>query len=311
MRVWLIRFLNKTIFYTKAYKILGTKNRVVLLYHRINRDYIVENYFVKGIFVKDKEFRKQMYYLSRSARRNKTIISFDDGYRDTYIHGVPILDMYDMQAIFFITTGFINRKMPMWVDVLNEYANENGLTREEFTNLSIYIKSLPLSDRARFLRTLGDVKLLHDSAMTWDELAVVAKSHIIGNHTARHPNFSREEATTIKEEILTAKVETERRLGVRDVYFAYPDGDLGKDESQTKTILLSLGYKYCFTTRRGSWGDNDDPCSIKRIPVYYWDDLATFVNKCHGINIEDALRKGIIRRLLGRSMRWAKRRLRF
>jgi len=310
LKVFFIKLLNAVIFYLKIYRFLGTRHRVVLLYHRVERDRLIKKYRLKGIFVSDVNFERQMQYLSKSSRKNKVIVTFDDGYKDTYLHAVPILNKYSVRAIFFVTTNFINRKMYMWIDVLNQYANQHSLSEEEFKNLSKYIKSLSLSERSIFLTALSDAELPYDSSMSWEDLAIVSQSHVVGNHTASHPNFSNESPETIKEEILDAKKEIENELSVSDIYFAYPDGDLGKNPNQTKAILQSLGYKYCFTARRGVWREVDDSYFINRIPIHYWDDLPTFVNKCHGINIEDGMKRFRVS-IVKECIKWVKRKLRF
>ena len=282
------KFLNNLIYYTRLYKLFSTKDKVVLLYHRVNKDEIIKNYYLKGIFVSENNFKKQMEFLSKSKRKDKVIITFDDGYKDNFDYAVPILNNYNIQAIFFITINFIDGKMFQWIDILNSYAKRNNLSIDEFRKLSIKIKSLSLNDRKNFLKSLlENIYLEDDKAMNWNDLKEIINKHIVANHTLNHPNFSNESEEVIIKEIKEAKFIIKQKLNIHDIYFAYPDGDIGKDKKFIENILKKLDYKYAFTTKRGVWKENDNVYFINRIPIYYWDDLATFVNKIHGINIED------------------------
>lgn len=303
MKKAVIKLLNIFIYKTKLYKFIGTDKKVVLLYHRINEDKIIKNYYLKGIFVSNKNFERQMKWLSNSNRKNKIIITFDDGYEDNYKYAFPILKQYNLQAIFFITINFIEKIQYMWIDILNNYAISKNISIEEFKNLSKKIKRLSIKERENFLEDLIiKEKLENDNSMDWSQLEDMKENgHIIANHTLNHPNFSRENKDTIFNEISMAKEIIEKKLNIKDIYFAYPDGDIGNQEVTLK-ILKESGYKYAFTTKRGVWDEKiDNSLLINRIPIYYWDDLATFVNKIYGINIEDNLS---FRAILIKILKW-------
>ncbi len=57
-------------------------------------------------------------------------ITFDDGFSDNYTNACPILKKYEIPAIIFITTGYINKRV-------NPYRNINNLfmSWEEITEL--------------------------------------------------------------------------------------------------------------------------------------------------------------------------------
>jgi len=257
-----------------------------------------------------------MQWLSNSNRRNKVIITFDDGYEDNYKYAFPILKEYNLRAIFFVTINFIEKQQNMWIDILNNYAVSKKLTMGEFKKISKKIKRLPIKKRNEFLQTIKiKNNLENDKSMDWNQLKEMEENgHIIANHTLNHPNLSQESKRTILKEIRDTKKIIEKKLGKKDIYFAYPDGDIG-DKKETLNILEEIGYKYAFTTKRGIWKeDKDDKLLINRIPIYYWDDLATFVNKIHGINIEDnfSIREFLlyILEIIG-IKEWLKRKLKF
>lgn len=55
---------------------------------------------------------------SRSVEANTVCITFDDGYRDNFLHAMPLLEKYACPATFFITTQYVDRKQLFWWDEL-------------------------------------------------------------------------------------------------------------------------------------------------------------------------------------------------
>ena len=299
----IVQIINNFIYITKLYKIFSTKKRVVLLYHRVNKKDTIEDYYLKSIFVSKENFKRQMRYLSSSKREDRVLITFDDGYSDNYRYAFPTLQKYNIRAMFFITINFIDKNRYMWIDILNRYAKSKDISMEEFKKIGRKIKMLPIQKRDKFLETLMKKESLdNDISMGWRELKEMQEcGQNIANHTINHPNFSQEDRETIYKELRVAKRRLEDKLNIKDIHFAYPDGDIG-NQKESLNILKELGYKYAFTTKRGVWDEKvDNDLLINRIPIYYWDDLATFVNKIHGINIEDNLS---FRALVGKVLRW-------
>ena len=102
---------------------------IVLTYHRIN-DKLPKD----SLVVHPKDFKRQMFFLRfyckqfevitieqmpdyfnsytlnqkiNNKPRTKILITFDDGYRDNYIHAFPILKRYKLPATIFLTTDYI------------------------------------------------------------------------------------------------------------------------------------------------------------------------------------------------------------
>ena len=111
-------------------------------------------------------------------------ITLDDGYRDNYTLAYPIFKRLGVPFTVYVTTGFIDNKMPMWW-----YPNEQlGLRREELITLS----KEPLCT--------------------------------IGAHTISHPRLDEMGADEQMKEVATSKRELEEALGCPVNHFSYPHG---------------------------------------------------------------------------------------
>lgn len=59
-------------------------------------------------------------------------LTFDDGYQDNYTVALPLLKRLEVPFAVYVTTGFIDNRLPMWW-----YPNEElGLSREDLVALS-------------------------------------------------------------------------------------------------------------------------------------------------------------------------------
>ena len=63
--------------------------------------------------------------------------------------------------------------------------------------------------------------------------------------------------------------------------FAYPQED-EKFVFTFRDVLIKSGYKACVTTAIGRAGYNNDPMRLKRIRIYFGDDLSLFQAKVAG-----------------------------
>lgn len=101
----------------------------VLSYHNISNN-------GNSIYtIKPPVFEKHMCYLSvnnyrsislerfsKLVSKKSVIITFDDGYKDTYTYAIPILKKYKLKAVFFVCPGLIKEfpdKYMSWKDLKN------------------------------------------------------------------------------------------------------------------------------------------------------------------------------------------------
>lgn len=116
-------------------------------------------------------------------------LTFDDGYQDNYDIAYPILKQLEVPFAIYVTTGFIDNRLPMWW-----YSNEK---------LGINGKAL--------------------KALDADPLCT------IGAHTVNHPKLDTLSPDEQKKEIAQSRQELEALLGHPTLHFSYPHGAYNAD----------------------------------------------------------------------------------
>lgn len=120
-----------------------------------------------------------------STSPRQIAITLDDGYADNLTVGLPLFERLQVPFTVYVTTGFIDNRMPMWW-----YDGQFlGLTTEQLRQLD----ASPLCT--------------------------------IGAHTVSHPHLSQLPADAQRLEIEESKLQLEGILGHPVRHFSYPHGD--------------------------------------------------------------------------------------
>jgi peptidoglycan/xylan/chitin deacetylase (PgdA/CDA1 family) len=204
------------------------------------------------------------------VRRNMVSVTIDDGYEDFYHFALPVLVKYRIPATFYITTGFVDRRLWLWPDFLR-YAIENTAkndiecqlagqaqsidlrtpaAREQAWNtLADHALTLDASAAQQFVRTVvGELKTSVPEtptgpfrAVTWDQLREVAAAGIeIGGHSCSHPLMTKCTDSQIEHEAVDCKRELEGRLQLPVTSFAYPHGICN---DTVRRLVKKAGYE--------------------------------------------------------------------
>jgi peptidoglycan/xylan/chitin deacetylase (PgdA/CDA1 family) len=200
---------------------------LILAYHRITPQ-------PRGtLSVTTENFRRQLSHLVNNGYENISLldlceetatlnaggrqfaICFDDGYRDNYLHAMPILKEFGMKATVFVSVDYIDTDRSFPWD--HAYIESWGGLREE------------------------------DFCLSWSQLHEMRNSGIfsIGSHTLTHPNLTTIGEQSARHEVVRSKEILEHRLATSIPLFCYPRGDLNQ---RIVAMVQDAGYRLAVVT---------------------------------------------------------------
>jgi peptidoglycan/xylan/chitin deacetylase (PgdA/CDA1 family) len=289
----------------------------IFIYHRVNDDH---DPFLASTSVAS--FRRQMGYLAKNFRfatldqmargelasnghNYYVAVTFDDGYRDNFLHAFPVLRELGIPATIFLATGFIESgDLPWWDKVclafklstqsflsLSEMGGPVSSLEGQSKRLEVlaqtlsWLRSLDEVGRSRALRELfrtlrapSPLNWPHPM-LTWDQIRTMYKHNVaFGAHTVTHPALAGLSSQRLEEEIVGSKRIIEHRLQAPVRHFAYPFGkefDFGPEATR---VVQEAGFETAVTTVWGlNWPDQDRFQLKRFIP---WDsELGLFALK--------------------------------
>jgi peptidoglycan/xylan/chitin deacetylase (PgdA/CDA1 family) len=196
-----------------------------LVYHRVNDE------LRDSVTVSIRQFKEQILFLKshyeifdldelpnlqgKKLKRPMVAITFDDGYADNF-EAARFLAENGVRAGFFISTRIVGSANPFPHD----------------------------------LKRLGKAI----DSLSWEQvLHMTSWGHIIGSHTADHPNLSSLCVEKAIQQIAQGQHELVDKLGeaASPEFFAYPHGLKEDFPEDACSALPRLGIKYCFSAYGG------------------------------------------------------------
>lgn len=266
----------------------------VLMYHRVAErpdgflgpdEYTVSpDVFEKHIAFLNENFNiipVHEFYLGfqgeKELPKKPVVITFDDGYRDTYENDLPVLEKLGAPATVFISTGLIEKDKTPIEFLIAKLIRQLDELRVQFKELD---KSYPLKTiqekkscynelkaivkhekpnfRESFLKsvkTLNGVDINGESSgdkrimFSWAECEELSRNPLItiGSHGVNHvPLTTWKSLKKQREELKSSKETLEKKLGLDISYFSYPYGDFN---SQIVQLAQEVGYTGAFATK--------------------------------------------------------------
>ncbi len=236
--------------------------------------------------------------------KRRAVITFDDGYWDTYQNALPILEKYGLPAAVFITTGTVGNAAPFWWDELESLlinriptgadltplqanypqmpkALSDGFVRRRlFHDLSTWFKaSRPdrIEQTMKYLRGLTSTPHPEEErnakrTVTEDELDRLAASKLIhiGSHTVNHFSLGTLTADEQRHQLSESKKYLEKRLNRKIDTIAYPFGGPLDYNGDTISVAKELGYRIGMTTEPGLLVRSRCNYQLPRFFVHNW-----------------------------------------
>ena len=299
------------------------RNRtVVLMYHRVLPEADTSaSPSTPGIIVNAGTFERHMACLRRrftvldpeafvetlesdaELPSRSVVVTLDDGWRDNYVHAGPILKKYEIPALIFLTSGFVETDRMFWqegmvqallelrqacrmdpsvADALTAASALPGLrpclvedavlARAAIDEVVAYWKARSSGDRGEFMRRIGQCfdavekpDRAADHFLHWREVLEMQQETVrFGSHGVNHSILTDPE-TDVAQELGESKAVLEERLGRPVDMLAYPNGDYDDTVVQ---YARRAGYRAAFTTRRGLVNGNDDRWKLNRCNIH-------------------------------------------
>jgi peptidoglycan/xylan/chitin deacetylase (PgdA/CDA1 family) len=295
---------------------------VVLTYHRVlPADALARTWSHPGIIVTRDTFDSHVRTLKRFFRvltleefvegldradgfaAPSCLITFDDGWRDTFTEAWPVLRRHDAPAVVFLPVDFIGANRMFWQEELSALLHEAWRRREDAALRAACERSCAAHDFPSVLdATPGDVRLLIrtrvnalkgrplttprqliadlraalgaaadgalpvDGFMTWDEVRTMhAGRTAFGGHGTSHRLLTTLTADEVRDEATRSRETIGRELGGAPASFSYPNGDWNAGVADA---VQTAGYRVSFSTERGIVSGSDDRLSLRRVNMH-------------------------------------------
>ncbi|MBC8304444.1 MAG: polysaccharide deacetylase family protein [Pelagibacterales bacterium] len=258
---------------------LTRKRQRVITYHNIIPDKYYNNSLEQGVSCSEsvfkiqlKEIAKRFSFTTEVDKANTCMITFDDGYKNNYDVAIPILALYDIKAVFFITYNLVNKNETLWIDLIMKWCSyvPEGSYNILARDLSIldenrmkYFSSI-FSDIYKNYKLKDEVIIALNKAYDFNNLIldeyynklrfspislqdiekIKQDQHIIACHTISHDILSQ-----LSNDLLINEIkESEQYIGelYNTNYFAYPFGGISEVSEKVLKAYSESKFSKCF-----------------------------------------------------------------
>lgn len=325
LKLFIRRSLAAILFYSginAVYRFFKLRHQVVvLMYHQVIDPSDSEpSYIQPGTYVTKQVFEMQMAYLARyyriltldsfldalkshrGFRRNTCLITFDDGWQDTYTQAFPVLRKYNVPAVVFLVSHYLGTTQRPWpasaYSLLTKYleltpftaapppqsaalehigfsclASDRKLTPaqkieeilERLKGLAEPVRDQALAELQALTRQHCNEEPSQPMMLSWNEVEEMSKFNIsFGSHTKTHAILTELSAEKLFDEISESKRLIQKNLSTHCRSFCYPNGN---HNPAIKKILKNY-YECAFATEVGFVNPQHDLYTLNRIGMH-------------------------------------------
>ena len=179
----------------------------------------------------------------------KIMLTFDDGYYNNVL-AVPLLQKYQVPAVFFISTNHVKEGKVFWWDVLYREGKKRVWSEIDLVSTRNNLKNKHFREIEQYLKqTFGENALIPtedvDRPFTPRELLEFSKQPYvhIGNHTKDHAILTLYSADEIRRQIMGAQSYLLNVIGYKPKIIAYPNGDYSYEViKQARKGGIQIGF---------------------------------------------------------------------
>jgi peptidoglycan/xylan/chitin deacetylase (PgdA/CDA1 family) len=294
---------------------LNKRKLTIVLYHGVAPHRVQGIYNYRRMFIAPEAFGDQLAYLKshytvlpldEACERlragtlppNALAITFDDGYRNNFAYAYPSLKQHRLTATFFLTTNFVFKKEPLWLDRLKYAVGALALPYEErvrrYSRVRDELKKLPDDERqARVKEIETEAGVSFDTfdgeravyaPLTADDIAEMrAGGMTFGAHTESHPILTNIARDRLQREIRNSKDIVTRECGGTSSLFCYPNGQAEDFNAEVEKAVRDSGFAGAVTTLEGTNDAGTDVYKLRRITMDGIENTATFAVAVSGL----------------------------
>lgn len=278
-------------------------NPVIVGYHRVLPEDLWRQYpcIHADLAVTPARFAEHMAYwvskahvvsmddvASRNIPQQSVAVGFDDFYADVAHHALPILEKYNIPAILYLCTDFVENSQFLWwygvdaavncgkphLDILLGGKRFTGPLRHPwqrlamFRRLSTFCFQLDAEQQRLFIECLGTTRHCYqqDAMPTWEMVTKLAQHPLIsvGAHTLSHGALGKLSAQESQRQIEQSRLLIEEKLGKAVRHLAYPFGGRDAASQREYDIAANSGFITAVTTERGTNNRTTSPYALFR-----------------------------------------------
>ena len=297
------------------------RRAVVLTYHRVlSPDDTARTWSHPGIVVTRETFDSHVRTLKRLFRvlsleefvsglertdgfaEPSCLITFDDGWRDTFTEAWPVLRRHDAPAVVFLPVDYIGAARMFWQEELSALlhlawrrrsdaavraACERACAAHDFRPvfdadeaavrplIAARVNTLKQRPIAVPRQLIADLRPILgggedlpgvDAFMTWDEVRQMHRGGTaFGGHGTTHRLLTTLTPDEVAEEAQRSRDTIASELGAAPASFSYPNGDW---DASVASRVEQAGYAVSFSTERGLVARRDHRFSLKRVNMH-------------------------------------------
>ncbi|MEA3402537.1 MAG: polysaccharide deacetylase family protein [Armatimonadota bacterium] len=223
------------------------------------------------------------------------VITFDDGYRNNLVNGLPVLRSTGAPATVFVCTHPVLSGRTVWFAELRAVVQASVGKRFEVSWMDgpidirtpgqvdqvtgemaqVLRRDGPDSRTARMQElyaaagTDGQLDISPDLMLTPEDLSLLGEEPLvtIGAHTHTHTILPSCAEPEMAEELEANMGALERLVGKRPTVFAYPNGETDTSAKRIPVVLEEAGIRAAFTTQKRVNTPERDRLRLGRFPL--------------------------------------------
>ncbi|MBB54125.1 MAG: polysaccharide deacetylase [Magnetovibrio sp.] len=227
-------------------------------------------------------------------------VTFDDGFENNHAVAAPVLDDFDVPAMFYFSTGFVESDRMFWVDEIEDCINRSEINEIDLSSADSRLpNSFPLqsdddrihatikikgvckeaiaADKERILAALKletAVTPSVDAAANYRKISWAQTQELdshplfeIGGHSHDHNILSRLSVEGMHKDVDRCMSLLEKNLGRTITHFSYPEGRHTDYNEQVISHLKHWGIVCCPSAEDGRNDEQSDLFHLRRTMV--------------------------------------------